>query len=339
VLDRRILRFTEAFVAAAFAAADCAGPGDRRSLVFGGRIVELVCADPVLGRRLLPALGHVTLTADRCDATIIAWTTEATGDAPPVFPWPDGQLGARGAVPGLSEGGFRSSAAHDRTSLVLWDEQRRLAMCWWRDRAAVPPWEDGAPFRTALHFVLQGRGRRLVHAAGIGRDDVGVLLAGRGGTGKSTTTEACLAAGLQSIGDDYVLLDVLGSRPVAHAVYASVKTTSVVGARGHDPRADGRRTLIVGRDLDGTLVRSLRIAAVLVPRIVDAERSRLSSISRAAALRAIAPATIMQVPREPRPDFGPMSDLVASVDCYELQLGRDHGVEAIDGLVPSRSAA
>lgn len=339
MLDRRVQGFTDAFAAAASAAAACAGSGERSSLVFGDRIVDLVCADAILGRRLLPALDHATLTADRHGATIVAWTTEATGVAPPAFPWPAAQLGARGAVPGLSDGRFRSSAAHDHASLVLWDEQRRIAMCWWRDRAAVPPWEDGAPFRTALHFALQGHGRRLVHAAGIGRDGVGVLLAGPGGTGKSTTTAACLAAGLQSIGDDYVLLDVLGFRPAAHAVYASVKTTTVIGARGHDPRADGRRTLIVGRDLDGTLVRSLRIAAVLVPRIVDAERSRLSPISRAAALRAIAPATMMQVPREPRPDLGPMSELVASVDCYELQLGRDHGVAAIDGLVPSRSAA
>ena len=60
--------------------------------------------------------------------------------------------------------------------------------------------------------------RRIAHAASLGRDGRGILLLGHGGAGKSGTALAGVAAGLQTVGDDYVALSGLRSGRRAAAV-------------------------------------------------------------------------------------------------------------------------
>ena len=50
----------------------------------------------------------------------------------------------------------------------------------------------------------------------------GVLIAGKSGSGKSTTTLACLTSGLLYAGDDYVLADV-AAEPYVHSLYSTAK--------------------------------------------------------------------------------------------------------------------
>ena len=51
----------------------------------------------------------------------------------------------------------------------------------------------------------------LFHAAAVGTGGKGVLIAGRGGSGKSTFAISCLAEGLDFVSDDYTLLSASGT--------------------------------------------------------------------------------------------------------------------------------
>jgi hypothetical protein len=73
------------------------------------------------------------------------------------------------------------------------------------------------------HFAWRARQRGLVplHAAALmAGDDVWLIPAG-GGRGKSTLTAAALAAGLDVLGDDFVLLNPATS--TVHALYATIR--------------------------------------------------------------------------------------------------------------------
>jgi hypothetical protein len=70
----------------------------------------------------------------------------------------------------------------------------------------LPPWDSGAPFRILLHFAAACRGWRLIHAATLAVGGKGILIVGAGGAGKSGTCLAGLASGLNTVGDDYVLV-------------------------------------------------------------------------------------------------------------------------------------
>ena len=90
--------------------------------------------------------------------------------------------------------------------------------------ANLPWWEGGAPFRRQLHWALAPDALP-VHAAAVGDARGAALLVGRGGSGKSSTAVACLAAGLGFLGDDYCILR-FEPEPVVHSLYCSAKVTN-----------------------------------------------------------------------------------------------------------------
>ncbi|MBB3748110.1 hypothetical protein FHT44_000571 [Mycolicibacterium sp. BK634] len=293
-------------------------------LRIAGITIQLNIADPELDSALMPALRH-----HLCEPTsapivqLVAWSTPLGP-----FPWGPSHLGRGGSVAGLSHGPVRTCAAPDETSLVLWDSERRLACCWFAGAGGVTRWDRAAPFRTALHFALSGRRHQLIHSAAVGSGGRGALLAGPGGSGKSTTTMACLLAGLQVVGDDYSVIELGDGRARAWNLYNSIK----VGERGPADR-DDRRTLIVGDDLPGASTDFLDVAAILLPRVVNARHSTLTPTSSAEALRALAPSTLLQAPAEGKPSLGLLADLARAAPAYHLNLGADRGVPAIAEVV------
>ncbi|MGA2009560.1 MAG: hypothetical protein ABSH51_03345 [Solirubrobacteraceae bacterium] len=328
MLDARAQAFRESFFAHTVAAR-AGGPSAVRDWSIAGERVRVTVVGDALAGRLLPALEHLVADPGPPDVELIAWTDTCHAGPPVELPWSAGHLGPRGGVHGLLEPPVASSAAFDGSSLVLWDAERRIASSWWRDAGALRTWDPGAPLRIALHFALRRENRMLVHAACVGAAGAGVLLAGRSGSGKSTTTAACLAAGLQAVGDDYAVLDTSAREPRAHSIYRTVRVTPALARRTGAAEDDGRRTQLIGVDVPGTMAQSLRIVAVLVPRVVDARRSKLAAITPARALRAVLPSTLLQAPREPHQDIRAVADLVASVPCFELMLGADRGVAPI----------
>lgn len=284
-------------------------------------------ADPDVGAALLPALSHHVMDdaamgdRDGSRTRVVVWSSPL----PPV-PWSNDQIGRGGAIPSLSTGPIRVTATADSSSFMLWDVERRLACCWFSGVRGVTRWERAAPLRTALHFALSGPSRQLVHGAAVGVGGRGAFLAGRGGSGKSTTTFACYEAGIQIVGDDYAAVELAGAQPRAWNLYRSMK----VGERDHSPGGfDHRRTLIIGDDVPGAPAESLDVAVLLLPSVVGGATSSLSKATAAEALRALAPSTMLQAPQEDRPTLGILAALARSVPAYHLNLGADRGVPAI----------
>lgn len=288
--------------------------------------LELAIPDAELEAALLPALRHhVDSGAARLESHDAARTALVVWGGPmEKFPWGDAHLGRGGAVAGLSRGPVRATAAADGSSLMLWDEERRIACCWFAGAGGVTRWDRAAPLRTALHFALAGPHRQLVHGAVMGVGGRGVLLAGPGGSGKSTTTLACLEAGIQVVGDDYSAVDFRAGRTRAWNLYRSIK----VGERETNGR-DRRRTLILGEDLPAAATEMLELSAVLLPRIKGGPQSSVSAATPAEALRALAPSTLLQTPYEEQPSMGLLARLARAVPAFHLDLGADRGVAAI----------
>ena len=62
----------------------------------------------------------------------------------------------------------------------------------------------------------------MVHAAAVGDESGGVLLVGRGGSGKSTTALSCLGTQVGYLADDYCLVEMVEG-PRVHSLYTSGK--------------------------------------------------------------------------------------------------------------------
>lgn len=278
------------------------------------------------------------------DFTIDAWD-EANCHVPaPVSPWgtadydDHGELRQSGWPPTLRA---RFNVHSGVLSMV--DATRRAAIWWTRDATRLVEYERAAPFAILLHWwhlhcpPPEGPPFLAVHAAAVGtRDGGGLLLVGRGGSGKSTTTLACLAAGFQSAGDDYCLLRPTTPRPTAVSLYSSAKMSDGMLARfpcftpavANPQRPPGEKVLLLlAKDFSSRCVPTLPLRAILLPRVqAGSAETRLVPASAAAALQALAPSTIFLFQRrrgEGAVLLSQLADVTRRLPAFHLQLGAE----------------
>ena len=192
--------------------------------------------------------------------------------------------------------------------------------------------ERGSAFRFAMASLLGPRGRHLVHGAAVGEGGAGVLLAGPSGAGKSTLSVACLQAGLQWAGDDYVVLEP-GEPPVAHALHVTAKLSPAsVDALGVGELVVGEasppdeKAVLLMPGIDPLVVTGLAIGAVLIPRIGPAPG--LSEASAAQSFAALAPTTMFQQTSRSRASMAAIGALTKQVPARFIDLGPDHAENA-----------
>lgn len=323
------------FVRETFAAADRAEHAAEpwaADLDLAGARVALRGAGGALGKRLLPAVAHRQVPPDDCAAglTVRLVDSASTGVRLPPAPWAWPRHLPRGQVPGFASGPIRAAYEPSWGGLILLDLERDLAVVWAQDARVIATWELAAPLRTALHWWLPGRGRRLVHGAGLGTAASGVLLVGPGGSGKSTTALAGLLGGLRYLGDDYVAVGPDDDWTVFNLYRTGKVVPDNLAARL--PGLSGAPRLVRDRDKDVLLLDTqqdvipdrLPLSMVVVPAVTGG-RTRLRSLGAGAALRALAPSTIFQQPGDDDQAFGFMARLVREVPCRRLELGDDPG--------------
>jgi hypothetical protein len=321
---------------------DTAGQQSQR-VQFGPFVITLnfhgFTADTRYGRALKPA----RLPQGEPDFTIDVIDGAACGLPQLKLAWHPADFGRKRTVPGWSDG--------DRTTYLLPEERGVAVAEWARHRAviwvpscdAVPWYERAAPFRWLFDNLALRLRMSMLHAAVIGRDGVGVLIAGRGGVGKSTLALAGLGRGLDYIGDDYCLLTD-DAPPKAYGLYVTAKwkkDASVLPAWLMRTTPDAldltQRKCIIFLDIarPAQLVAHLSIAAIIVPSIADVAEPHLESVSQQTALRNLAVSTVAQSEADGTALLRNIGRLVRTVPAYRLHMPRDPdaSVSAIEALL------
>jgi hypothetical protein len=193
----------------------------RRAHTFrvGPLAINLEFAGPALESRIVPAFGHLAAKDMISDFRIFLWDTKSTGITMPAPPWKWGAFVRNEVYIGER---IKIVYNGDSGSLIMYDADARQAIFWIREANDIPYYETGAPLLPVMHWWLESNGCQLAHAGAVGTRDGGVLLAGRGGSGKSTTALACLIDGFEFAADDYCAL--AATQPAcAHSLYCSAK--------------------------------------------------------------------------------------------------------------------
>jgi hypothetical protein len=209
----------------------------------------------------------------------------------------------------------------------------------WLDTAGAPGWLRLRPWQRVLVAALATSGVESVHAAMVARSAAGVLLPGPNGSGKSTVTFACLAAGMRFLGDDAIAVE--GER--ASTIHAVAKLSedalgrfpalAEISERFDDPGTDERAVRLAAAD--GPAIASARIAAVAFPRIVDADRSSVTSLAPGRAATELWRCALSAESWRLGAAFSGLSALAGSVPAYRLDVGRDPAgiTDTIDSLI------
>lgn len=273
-------------------------------------------------------------------ATVFALDAATLGWAPPPH-WAQGYsrhlLNAAFAGAGL-KGAYLPA-------LPMWqafDPVRRIGVQLVAHPGGTPPWESGGPLRTLIHWLLP-QDTRLCHAGTVGVGGAGILLVGPGGSGKSGTTLAGIAAGLDSVGDDYCLLTMEpGGAVVARPVFRMLKQDPDGFRRVFGPDTDygpinwqQKWEIHASRLPRDPFVDRLAIRAIVVPRVAHMPRSVTRPIAKPIALRAFMPSNVVQLPDGEAEGVRFSGALCRRLPAFELLLSpdRDDIADAIAGLI------
>ncbi|MFT3810495.1 MAG: hypothetical protein QM698_11300 [Micropepsaceae bacterium] len=233
----------------------------------------------------------------------------------------------------LEAAGLSGAYWHDGRMWTFFDRATGEGVQVLSHAGSWPPWEAASPLRLFLALAHLAAGRRLVHAATLGRAGRGVLIAGQGGAGKSGTTLAGIAAGLDTAGDDYVLVDPgpRGEGGVSvHPVYRLAKQDRTGLARlglahlaaATPPNWQGKHEFDVAA-IGGGRVGALRLTSILMPRIAGAAATTLTPASPRDAMLALAPSSVFQIPGERASALPFFAGLARRLPSFRLDLGHD----------------
>lgn len=303
---------------------------DERTIRLAGRPVRLRFASDVEATMIRP-FAHLLADDDPAPAlTVTFWDSESSG-APPL-PLPDPRPGdPHGARWDGHDGPLSARCWPASGHWTVFDAATGEAW-WWVAAAGSIPWHEFAsPIRSIINWWGSSEGLTLLHAGAVGLEDGrGVLLGGRGGSGKSTTSLACLADGMRFASDDYVLLE-LGERTMAHSVYGTAKLEergapllAHVEGRRLTTASEGDKLVVdVAGDFPALVVDALEVRAVVLPRI-SPDGPALSPLDRPAAFRALAPSTVLQAQAAGAPQaLRAVGRLLERVPAYRLDTGPD----------------
>ena len=217
---------------------------------------------------------------------------------------------------------------------------------------AWSPWvfiyEFAKPFARLLLEWHNDQGIQVIHGGLVAKNGQGALLVGKSGSGKSTSSLACLCGGLDFLGEDFVGLEITKEGTViGHSLY-----NSVFLERAHLKRfqelspyvIDGshtnerKATVILSEAFSPQLKQSVPIRALGLARVNgQLLQSQIRLASKGEALLSLGPSCLFQIPSRGAKSFPKLAELAAMVPSYHLELGSDlNGIPAAVGNILSK---
>lgn len=242
-----------------------------------------------------------------------------------------------------------------RPQVITWFDRRdQHIVGWFSSHRRLSLYDRGKPLHFPLLLWHSEKDAEVIHAAVVSKNGEGVLFAGKGGVGKSTAALACLETGFDYLGDDYISLEIAQDGSFrGHSLYSATwvmadnlrRFPRLIPHAVYPRRPDQEKTLVLlSHVFPRQLLSHTPIRALVMPRITAGASTRVRPASKAEALFALAPSSILLRPSAGARTLDKLASLASQLQAYWLDLGSDLGGAAtrIEELIdshfyPSRS--
>ena len=171
----------------------------------------------------------------------------------------------------------------------------------------------------------------MAHAGLVAAGDVGVLIAGPEGVGKTSAALKCFMAGFDFLSDDQIALVSSDGALAGHSLYNAVQVqpewlpqlTSLPPRVLDRDSVEGKIGVFLSEVAPGRLRRSVPVRALVLPRLGPNRPTGVVPASKADALMRIAPSTLFQPLGAGTDGLRVLRRLVESVPSYWLDPGED----------------
>ena len=305
----------------------------RRTLSFCGRQVRIVYSSEILETSLFKAFEHLENIENAtapvfqifvCDGKVL--NTDLPG-------WKQLEKlsGKEKKLVMYNEASIHALYNPDSQVFSLIDTDSGRGWYYLPQAANLPYYEKAAPMRMLLHWWCEMAGLVLVHAAAVGCDSRAVLLAGCGGTGKSTTAMLAAQSGFDFLGDDYVVLDNTHG-PAVLSAYNSIKfrwemierIPSAETLSVNAPEADEKGYFYMHQTHRDSLVKTMPLKAVLLPAIEQQSKTTFTRLPSTRGLLGLAASSIFQMPGSGKQTLKRLADILRYTPFYQMSMGIDN---------------
>lgn len=314
------------------------------SYLIAGKNIVITFGSAALYSILSPAIKHLktTFTSTKPDLNIRIFDSQSYPAITPTIPKELRELGYQQetvtkSLPIFyfsSEGYSLAYQTRDGVSQVnFFDKQNSEAILWIRDideTLATTSEALASPFRIIFAWYFGLYDKVILHSAGVGTTDGGVLFIGAGGSGKTSSALSCLSSGLKFAGDDSILVDV-SAEPQAFSLYSSARLFPSdlrffdlfsEAIQPFDSKPNEKVRLSLADNCSEMLISSFPIKAIIAPKINENQRSPLlETINPAEALRILAPSSLLHAPGQNQETFHLLAKIVNLIPCYRLTMG------------------
>lgn len=198
--------------------------------------------------------------------------------------------------------------------------------------ACLPDWDSGSPLRNFMNWYFASETSGIVHSGTLGVDGKGLMFAGAGGSGKSGTVISGLFAGLDSVGDDYILAKTDGSdgpggvsvHPVFNTLKTDQKGVERIGLTIDGPTNWQNKYQVTFQSLfQKDPVQELSIQAMCLPTVTGENTTTFEPVSRREAYLGLAKTGFMQMPGDTKLNLVFCSDVIRRLPTFRMRLGTD----------------
>ena len=310
--------------------------GNAGEVHFDYRVAGTVVRLSFAGGRLVPyftrALEHLRIEpVETPDATFCVWDSVSSRVSMLPPPCDREAFSDRGDLWGFNSRRIKTAFHYHDFSVNLFDHDRRTGIYWVQNAQVLPYWVLASPLRTLFHWWMERNGCQLVHAAAVGVGDRALLAVGKGGLGKSSTALACLEAGFEFMGDDYVIVRN-DPAPTVYSLYATAKINREDVERWpslrqllnrQDVPANEKAVLFLHPAFGAQLRKEMPLQAIAVPRVVDREETGFAHEADAVVREAASFTTMSQLPYAGDHTHRLFTALCDRLPGYRIELGRD----------------
>lgn len=288
------------------------------------------------GDTLLPiffkAFDHLeTVSSSINELQIYFWDSESTNTATiDSVPWKNEERNHLGLIDSFTDGRYFTLQQPGSEAIYMLDSEKNIGYYWVSTISNIPYWESDFPLRMFLHWWLIGTSYQPVHAGAVGTEKGGLLLVGKGGSGKSTSTLSCLNTNLKIAGDDYVLLDTQSKAVFSLFSLSKLNLNSIELLKNEQinidelaPPIDGKYRIKLHPKFESSMIHCIPLVAVLLPQVTTQKNTTIVPCSSAQSLLALAPTTLFQLPGLREESFKKMSDFVRTIPSFHLLLGTE----------------
>lgn len=337
--------FAEAAAAFEQARAVCGDEQDFRFTIGGVRFRMRILGSALAGK-ITRTLSHLRdESAAEPDFTVCCFDDKAAG-APLPRPrrWMLGMPGKH-LLPSLCDGRYQAFFVEAVKIVSCLDLGTRTGYSCYLEAGRLSMYEVSGPMRPIVNAVLNTRGMQLVHASAVGTPEGSLLFAGRPFSGKSTVAVRCLLDGLGYQGDDLCVLTD-DAKPRSLCLYNIAKLRADAAPQFEklapalewfEEDAERKAFFYVNERMPAQLLREAPVRAVVLPRIVNADESRLEPATAREVLDGLVKYTLLEIPSATALGDGILLHAVKRLPAWNLFLGRDHAqtLALVRGLLVS----